>query len=76
MVEQQVGGMLSYIQAYLDGDETPALIDPPLLLQYSHFVFICCHEQMDKRCGYCGPRLVDVFENKLQSTPEVHFSKV
>ena len=30
-----------------------------------YYIMICCHQQMDKRCGYCGNFLVDEFKNKI-----------
>lgn len=31
----------------------------------NHFIFVCSHESMDKRCGYCGPRLVNAFKKRV-----------
>ena len=31
-------------------------------LEHDHYIFVCCDAATDKRCGYCGPRLVDAFE--------------
>ncbi|EPY31974.1 hypothetical protein STCU_03049 [Strigomonas culicis] len=28
------------------------------------FIFVCAHKARDARCGYCGPILVDLFEQK------------
>lgn len=30
------------------------------------FIFICSHASVDQRCGYCGPRLVDAFEKRIE----------
>eukprot|EP01100_Stratorugosa_tubuloviscum_P009316 TRINITY_DN38_c1_g2_i1.p1 TRINITY_DN38_c1_g2~~TRINITY_DN38_c1_g2_i1.p1 ORF type:complete len:362 (+),score=165.28 TRINITY_DN38_c1_g2_i1:68-1087(+) len=28
-------------------------------------IFVCSHLAKDKRCGYCGPKLVNLFENEI-----------
>mmetsp|Transcript_10131 Transcript_10131/g.31162 ORF Transcript_10131/g.31162 Transcript_10131/m.31162 type:complete len:308 (-) Transcript_10131:108-1031(-) len=40
----------------------PAMSVVPLS---GHHIFVCSHADMDKRCGYCGPRLVSAIRSKL-----------
>lgn len=35
-------------------------------LKYKHVVFICSHGAVDKRCGFCGPKLSEVFADRLK----------
>jgi hypothetical protein len=47
--------------------------NPKLLKSIQHqesknedqFIFICCHQNLDARCGYCGPKLASLFESKV-----------
>ena len=34
--------------------------------KYKHHVLICSHEAVDKRCGFCGPRLYETFLDRLR----------
>eukprot|EP01122_Echinamoeba_exundans_P011214 TRINITY_DN4383_c0_g1_i2.p1 TRINITY_DN4383_c0_g1~~TRINITY_DN4383_c0_g1_i2.p1 ORF type:complete len:169 (+),score=33.58 TRINITY_DN4383_c0_g1_i2:358-864(+) len=36
-------------------------------LSHATHIFICSHQARDKRCGHCGPRLLDDFEEKIKS---------
>lgn len=31
------------------------------------FVFVCAHTARDKRCGVCGPPLIEKFKEEIQS---------
>ena len=47
--------------------EDPSMFDGQVEdLEHKHYIFVCCHEAVDKRCGYCGPRLVDAFEDYVK----------
>ena len=35
-------------------------------LLFSHFIFVCCDAATDKRCGFCGPKLVNAFEERVK----------
>ena len=35
-------------------------------LKYKHTIFVCTHGAVDKRCGYCGPILFDVINDRLK----------
>lgn len=38
----------------------------------SSYVFVCCHQNRDKRCGLCGPVLVERFKEEIESRSMKH----
>ncbi|XP_028116728.1 altered inheritance of mitochondria protein 32-like isoform X2 [Camellia sinensis] len=36
------------------------------------YVFVCCHQNRDKRCGLCGPVLVERFKEEIESRSMKH----
>jgi phage-related protein len=36
----------------------------------SHYLFVCCHESRDQRCGYCGPIVLDALEDTIKKRAE------
>eukprot|EP00011_Vannellida_sp_DIVA3-517-6-12_P005941 CAMPEP_0114612510 /NCGR_PEP_ID=MMETSP0168-20121206/4659_1 /TAXON_ID=95228 ORGANISM="Vannella sp., Strain DIVA3 517/6/12" /NCGR_SAMPLE_ID=MMETSP0168 /ASSEMBLY_ACC=CAM_ASM_000044 /LENGTH=252 /DNA_ID=CAMNT_0001823497 /DNA_START=154 /DNA_END=912 /DNA_ORIENTATION=+ len=49
---------------HLDGDKEQT-VKTTEMPKDKQFIFVCAHAKTDKRCGYCGPILVDEFRAHL-----------
>ena len=58
-------GDLNSLLGHLASQETPCSAAVKEL-PFKHYIFVCCDAATDKRCGFCGPRLVDAFEERIQ----------
>lgn len=68
---QQGNASETSIPAAVGSSQVDASWTPPWLCRdvprhrlLERFVFVCCHQVRDARCGYCGPVLVDLLKQE------------
>lgn len=63
-VNEHIADVLAHLSHPDDETFTGEISDAP----YEHYIFVCSDAATDKRCGYCGPKLVDAFEKELNAS--------